>query len=156
MTSNHETPAGERLYFDDLRVGQRFVSRTQVIDQQQIIAYARQFDPQPFHVDPEAAKGSFFGGLVASGWHTAAITMRLLVESGPQIAGGMIGMGAELSWPRPTRPGDTLQVETEIIELHESKSRRDRGFGTIRCETRNQNGEVVLTLTCKVVAPRRV
>ena len=154
MTSP-KNDAAQPVYFDDLQVGQRFTSGAQVIDQQQMIDFARQYDPQPFHVDPGAAKNLFFKGLVASGWYTAAISMRLLVDSGPQIAGGLIGMGAEIAWPRPTYPGDVLQVETEITELRESKSRPDRGFATIRCETRNQRGETVQLLTCKVVVPRR-
>src|ERR1700692_3977406 len=105
-----------RLYLDDLHVGQRFTSATHVVDAAQIKAFARQFDPQPFHLDEEAAKGTMFGGLVARGWHTAAITMRLQVESGLPIAGGMIGIGGEMNWPRPTRPGDVLRVETAIRE----------------------------------------
>src|ERR1022692_363691 len=88
------------LYLDDLHVGQHFTSASHAIDAAQIKAFARQFDPQPFHLDEEAAKGTMFGGLVASGWHTAAITMRLLVESGLPIAGGLIGIGGEMSWPR--------------------------------------------------------
>jgi acyl dehydratase len=150
-------PAGTRpkLYFDDLHVGQRFTSRTQLLDERMIIEFARQYDPQPFHTDPEAAKHTLFKGLIASGWHTMAVTMRLLIESGPAIEGGMIGMGAEVSWPRPTRPGDILRVDTEIIDLRTSSSRPDRGVATIRCHTRNQRDEVVQVLTCKVFAPRR-
>src|SRR5262245_35570849 len=105
------------LSLEDLRVGQRFVSGTHRIDEEQIRAFAAQFDPQPFHLDAEAAKGTLFGGLVASGWHTAALTMRLLVEGGLPIAGGIIGAGAEITWPNPTRPGDVLQAESEVLEL---------------------------------------
>ena len=103
------TSSGERklLYFDDLQVGRRFVSRTHLVDEAQIVEFARQFDPQPFHLDAEAAKQTFFQGLAASGWHTAAITMRLLVESAP-IAGGVIGAGAEINWPKPVPPGRNL------------------------------------------------
>src|SRR5688500_838849 len=101
-TSHHATTGP--LYFDDLHVGQRFTSASHPIDAEQIQAFARQFDPQPFHVDVEAAKDSFFQELVASGWHTAAITMRLLVTGGIPIAGGLIGAGCEISWPKPTRP----------------------------------------------------
>jgi acyl dehydratase len=143
------------LYFDDLRVGQRFRSGTHRIDEEQIRAFAEQFDPQPFHLDAEAAKATLFTGLAASGWHTAAITMRLLVESGLPIAGGIIGAGGEITWPKPTRPGDVLQVESEIIELRPSRSRPDRGTATIRSETRNQLGDVVQVLTAKLVVPRR-
>src|SRR5437660_12462218 len=120
------------LYLDDLLVGQRFKSDTHLIDAEQIQAFARQFDPQPFHVDAEAAKNSFFQELVASGWHTAAITMRLLVQGGLPIAGGVIGAGCEVSWPRPTRSNSVLQVESEIIELRPSPTRPDRGMATVR------------------------
>jgi acyl dehydratase len=98
------------LYFDDLSVGQRFISGGYQIDEAQIKAFAKEFDPQPFHLDAEAANATFFGGLVASGWHTAAITMRLLVQSGMPIAGGLIGAGGEITWPKPTRPGDMLHA----------------------------------------------
>lgn len=153
-----ERPApspGDRLYFDDLHVGQRFTSGTHAIDEAQIREFAKQFDPQPFHLDAEAAKKTFFGELVASGWHTAAITMRLLADGGVPIAGGLIGAGAELSWPAPTRPGDVLHVESEIIDLRSSRSRPDRGIATIRSETRNDRGETVQVLTAKLVVMRR-
>ena len=142
-------------YFDDLRVGQRFVSGTHLIDEEQIITFAKQFDPQPFHVDPAAAKETVFHGHVASGWHTAAVTMRLLVTSGLSIEGGMVGASAEVNWPRPTRPGFVLRVETEVTELRPSRSRPDIGLATIRSETKNQQGEVVQILTAKLVVPRR-
>ena len=143
-----------RLYLDDLRVGQRFTSAAHTLDEQQIKAFARQFDPQPFHTDAEAARQTLFGGLVASGWHTAAITMRLMVEGTP-IAGGLIGMSAELSWPRPTRPGSTLHVEAEVVDVRSFGSRPDRGVATIRAETRNQLGEVVQVFQAKLLVPRR-
>ena len=142
------------LYLDDLRVGQRFVSGTYRIDEEQLRAFAGQFDPQPFHLDAEAAKETFFGGLVASGWHTAAITMRLLVESGLPIAGGIIGAGGEIAWPKPVRPGDVLQVQSEVLELRPSRSRPDRGIATVRSETRNQRGDTVQVLVAKLVVPR--
>lgn len=143
------------FFLDDLHVGQRFTSVSHTIDEEQITAFAKQFDPQPFRLDAEAAKATFFQGLVASGWHTAAITMRLLVESGLPLAGGVIGAGGEITWPRPTRPGDTLHVESEIIELRPSRSRPDRGMATIRSETRNQLGKTVQMLIAKLVVPRR-
>jgi len=143
------------LYFDDLSVGQKFTSGTHLIDEAQIKAFASQFDPQPFHLDAEAAKGSFFEELVASGWHTASISMKLLVEGGLPIAGGLIGAGGEMSWPRPTRPGSILQVESEVISLRASRSRPDRSLVVIRSETRNQHGEVLQVLTAKLVVPRR-
>ena len=105
-----------RLYLDDLHIGQCFTSGTHVVDEEQIKAFARQFDPQPFHLDNEAAKDTLFSGLAASGWHTAAITMRLLVGGGLPLAGGVVGAGGELDWPNPTRPGDTLHVESEVLE----------------------------------------
>jgi acyl dehydratase len=142
------------LSFDDLRVGQRFVSGTHRIDEEQIRAFAGQFDPQPFHLDAAAAKESFFGGLVASGWHTAAISMRLLVQGGAPLAGGIVGAGAEITWPAPVRPGDVLRVESEVVELRPSRSRPDRGIATVRSETRNQRGEVVQVLVAKLVVPR--
>ena len=144
------------LYFDDLQVGQRFVSGQHQLDEAQIIAFAKEFDPQTFHTDPVAAKDSFFQELVASGWHTAAVTMRLIVGGGMPIAGGSIGAGAEISWPRPTRPGDILHVESEVLELKASRSRPDRGVVTIRNQTHNQAGEVVQIMTAKLIVPRKV
>jgi acyl dehydratase len=145
----------EESYLEDLRVGQRFVSGSHTIDAAQIVAFAREFDPQPFHLDPEAAAHSFFKGLVASGWHTGAITMRLLVQGELQIAGGMIGGGGELTWPNATRPGDTLQVHSEVLAITPSRSRPDRGTISLRSETRNQRAEVVQLLTARLVVPRR-
>ena len=121
MANSHQASPTKALYLDDLHVGQRFTSGTHLIDEEQIRAFARQFDPQPFHLDAEAAKGTLFEGLVASGWHTAAITMRLLVESLP-ISGGLIGAGGEISWPKPTRPSAVLHVDSEILELRPSAS----------------------------------
>jgi acyl dehydratase len=151
-------PGGEKaaLYLEDLRVGQRFVSGTHRIDEEQIRAFAEQFDPQPFHLDAEAAKDTLFDGLVASGWHTAAVSMRLLVGGGLPIAGGIVGAGGEIAWPRPVRPGAVLHVESEILELRPSRSRLDRGVATVRSETRNQLGEVVQVLVAKLVVPRRL
>jgi len=144
-----------KLYLEDLNVGQRFTSRTHAVDAAQIIAFAREFDPQPFHLDPDAAEDSLFAGLVASGWHTAAITMRLLVESGLPLADGVIGASGELAWPKPTRPGDTLQVESEVLEIKPSQSRPDRGIVSVRILTRNQRNETVQSLTAKLVVFRR-
>jgi acyl dehydratase len=152
VTPRDATP----LYLDDLHVGQRFASATHAIDADQIKAFASAFDPQPFHLDDQAAEGTFFGGLAASGWHVAALTMKLLVEGGAPIAGGVIGAGGEFSWPKPTRPGDVLQVMSEVLEITPSRSRPDRGMVTMRSETRNQHGDVVQILTAKLVAPRRV
>ena len=142
-------------FLDDLAVGQRFVSGTRRIETQDIKAFAKAFDPQPFHLDEAAAADSLFGGLAASGWHTAAMTMRLLVEGGAPLAGGLIGAGAEVAWPRPTRPGDLLTVTSEVLEIRPSRSRPDRGMVTLRSETRNQDDEIVQTLVAKLVVPRR-
>ena len=144
------------LYLEDLRVGQRFVSGTHRIDEEQIRAFAEQFDPQPFHLDAEAAKDTPFDGLVASGWHTAAVTMRLLVGGGLPIAGGIVGAGGEINWPSPVRPGAVLHVESEILELRPSRSRPNRGMATVRSETRDQLGQVVQVLVAKLVVPRKV
>jgi acyl dehydratase len=143
------------LYLEDLHTGLRFSSATHAVDEQQIKAFARAFDPQPFHLDDAAAKATLFGGLAASGWHTAAITMRLLVGGGAPIAGGIIGAGAEIAWPNPTRPGDMLRVESEILSVTPSRSRPDRGTATLSAQTLNQRGEVVQTLTAKLIVPRR-
>lgn len=143
------------LYLEDFAVGQRFTSATHRIDADQIKAFASRFDPQPFHTDEIAAQTSFFKGLAASGWHTAAITMSLLVKSDMPIAGGLIGAGGEITWPRPTRPGDVLEVESEILAVTPSRSRPERGTITVRSETKNQNGEVVQILTSKMLVWRK-
>ena len=143
------------LYLEDFTVGRRFTSAAHTLDADQIKAFARQFDPQPFHLDEKAAETSFFHGLAASGWHTAAITMSLLVKSGMPIAGGLIGAGGELKWPRPTRPGDTLTVESEVLAVTPSRSRPERGLITVHSLTRNQNGEVVQDMTTRMLVWRR-
>jgi acyl dehydratase len=143
------------LYLDDLQVGQRFTSGSTKMEEAEIKAFAADFDPQPFHLDDSAARASLFGSLVASGWHTAARTMRLLVDGGAPIAGGVIGISGEIAWPRPTRPGDVLTAETEVLEVVPSKSRPDRGFATLRSETRNQDGELLQLFTMKLLVPRR-
>ena len=155
MSSGGPPDAAEPLYLDDLQVGRRFRSGAHALDEQQIKAFAAQFDPQPFHLDEKAARGTVFGGLAASGWHTAAITMRLLVTGGLPIAGGIVGRGGELGWPRPTRPGDVLRVESEVVEVVPSRSQPDRGTVTVRSETLNQRDEVVQTTTMKLLVPRR-
>ena len=149
------TPEKKRLYLEDLHVGQRFVTGSLAIDAEQIKAFARQFDPQPFHVDEEAAKQSFFGGLAASGWHTASLTMRLLVDDGPAFAGGNIGAGVEVAWPRATRPGDVLTVECEVTDIKPSLTKPERGIVSMRNETKNQRGEVVQVLKSKSLALRK-
>ena len=143
------------LYLDDLQVGQRFTSGSVTVEVAAITGFAAQFDPQPFHLDEAAARASLFGGLAASGWHTAALTMRLLVEGGAPIAGGIVGAGGEIAWPRPTRPGDVLTVESEVLAVTPSRSRPDRGMVILRSTTRNQNDEAVQILTARLVVPRK-
>jgi acyl dehydratase len=143
------------LYLEDFHAGQRFTSGTHALDSAQIKAFAARFDPQPFHLSETDADKSFFQGLAASGWHTASITMSLLVKSGMPIAGGLIGAGGEITWPRPTRPGDILQATSEIVAVTPSRSRPERGMITVRTETRNQKGEVVQILTSKMLVWKR-
>lgn len=144
-----------QLYLDDLFVGQKFVSGGHLIDEAQIVAYAQQFDPQVFHLDAEAAKHTFFQGLAASGWHTASVSMRLVTESIP-LADGVIGGGMEeLAWPQPTRPGDILQVDSEIIEIIPSQSKPNRAMVRVLCHTRNQRGEVLQRFRPKMVVFKR-
>ncbi len=154
MASNEG--ADPRLYFEDLQAGQRFTGkRTCTVDEAQIKAFAAEFDPQPFHLDTAAGRSTVFGGLVASGWHTAALTMRLLLDGGPRLAGGSVGLGAEIDWLKPVRPGDTLSVRGEVLATAPSASRPDRGRVTMRAETCNQRGEVVQVCISKVLVPRR-
>ncbi|MFP3550875.1 MaoC family dehydratase [Paraburkholderia sp. SIMBA_049] len=142
------------MYLDDLAVGSVFESTEHKLDIEQIREFAQRFDPQPFHLDEEAAQQTFFGGLAASGWHTAAITMKLLVESLP-LAGGVIGAGSEISWPRPTRPGDVLHVVSTIMEIAPSRSRPDRGIVTVQSDTLNQHGDLCQRSVARLLAFRR-
>ena len=147
--------AGGR-YLEDFVVGQIFGSARLRIDADQIKKFALEFDPQPFHLDDEAARDSIFQGLAASGWHTAALTMRLLVDSELKPAGGLVGAGFdEFRWPRPVRPGDELRVESEVLEVRPSKSRPGQGLVKVRMTTLNQNGEAVQILIANIVVPRR-
>lgn len=143
------------LYLDDMAVGDRYSSGEHAMDEAQIKAFAAQFDPQPFHLDDAAGRTTLFGGLAASGWHTASLTMRLQVTTGLPIAGGIIGAGAEISWPRPTRASDVLHVVSEVLEIQPSRSKPDRGMVTVRSETRNQHGDVLQLSTVRIVVPRR-
>ena len=145
----------ERLFLEDFQEGQRFESGTREITAEAIKAFAAEFDPQPFHLDEAAAKDSFFGGLAASGWHTMAVTMRLMVEGGVPIAGGVIGAGGEINWPRPTRPGDVLRVVSTVEKVTPSRSKPERGMLRMRSETLNQRGEVVQVLVANLLAWRR-
>jgi acyl dehydratase len=143
-------------YWEDFTVGQAFGSGTVTLTAQQIKDFASEFDPQPFHTDETAAAGSFFQGLVASGWHTAAVTMRLLVQSELRVAGGLIGAGLdEVKWPRSVRPGDTLRVVPEVLEVRSLKSHPERGLVRVRVQTFNQEDQLVQTLTANLFVPRR-
>jgi acyl dehydratase len=142
-------------YFDDLKVGDRFKSELLEVTEKQIIEFARDFDPQVFHLEPARAEKTIFKGLIASGWHTAAITMQLFVQT-LNFAEGAIGLGVdELRWPNAVRPGDTLRVETEIIERRRSRSKPNYGIIRVRNVTTNQRGEIVQTMTANAMVPRR-
>ncbi|MGZ5024299.1 MAG: MaoC family dehydratase, partial [Chthoniobacterales bacterium] len=134
------------IYFEDLKVGQRFHSEPFEVTEQGMTDFARQFDVQPFHLDARAAKNTIFGGLSASGWHTAAVAMRLFTTGPLQFVGGAVGLGVdELRWPAAVRPNDKLALETEILEMRTSRSKSQQGIIRIRNVMRNQNGEVVLS-----------
>ena len=145
----------KELYLDDLHVGQRFNSGSYVMEATRIREFAAEFDPQPFHLDEAAAEASVFKGLAASGWHTAAAAMRLLVTGGLPFASGIVSLGGEIAWPKPTRPGDTLHVESEIVEITPSRSKPHQGIVTVRGTMFNQNQEAVYVLTAKLLVPRR-
>ena len=143
-------------YLEDYAAGQIYWSGRKRVDKGEIIAFATEFDPQYYHLDEEAAKRSPFQGLAASGWHTAGMTMRLLVDGEFRPAGGILGVGFdELSWPRPVRPGDELRVKSEVLEVRPSKSKPDRGMIRVKNTTLNQNDEVVQMFTGNLLVPRR-
>ena len=144
-------------YLDDLVPGQRFAGSMRIrVDKDRIKTFAAEFDPQPFHLEESLANASIFGGLAASGWHTAAITMRLLVDGDFKPAGGLVGAGFdELRWPRPVRPGDELHVECEVLEVRPSKSRPEQGVVKVRATTLNQNEEIVQIFVGNLVVLRR-
>ena len=144
-----------RLYLDDMSVGMKFSSGTHLMDEAGIKAFAQQFDPQPFHLDEAAAQASVFKGLSASGWHTAAVSMRLLILGGLPFASGAVGLGGDIEWPRPTRPGDVLHVESEIVEIIPSRSKPQQGIVRVRNTTLNQNHEPVQVFTAKILAFKR-
>ena len=145
----------EQMYLEDLRVGQKFTSGTYVMEAARIKEFAAEFDPQPFHLVERAAQASIFKGLAASGWHTAAVAMRLLVTGGLPFANGLVGLGGEIAWPRPTRSGDILHVESEIVEITPSRSKPHQGIVTVRGTMFNQNREAVYLLTAKLLILRR-
>src|SRR5262245_13612879 len=143
-------------YREDYTVGQTFGSGRHRVDEQRIKTFAAEFDPQPFHLDAAAAASTIFGGLAASGWHTAAMTMRLLVDGDLKPAGGIVGLGFdEFRWPKPVRAGDELYIESEILEVQPSKSRPDQGRIKVRTTTFNQNGETVQIQVGNLLVPRR-
>jgi acyl dehydratase len=143
-----------RLYLDDLYVGQRFTSEPRQVTAEEIKAFAAEFDPQPFHLDEDAAKRSLFKGLAASGWHTAAMSMRMLVDSVP-LADGLVGAELQLAWPKPTRPGMTLRLSSEVLDIVHSRSNPNMAIVTVRNETRDQNGELVQVFTVKMPVFKR-
>lgn len=142
-------------YLDDFSPGQRFVTGTATVLADDIKAFAARFDPQPFHLDEAAAAQSVFGGLTASGWHTAAMSMRLLVDGDLRVAGGLVGVGGEMTWHKPVRPGDVLRVVSEVLDVRPSRSKPDRGIVTVRNETLNQRDEAVQVGVMKLVVPRK-
>ncbi len=145
-----------KRYFEDFKVGDSFKGGSIDVSQDTIIRFAREFDPQPFHLDPQAARQTMFGELVASGWHTAAMTMGLFATSEIEIANGIIGGGVDqMSWPRPVRPGDRLTVRSEVLEVRPSKSKPDRGMLKVRVDTLNQDGAVVQSFVGNLVVLRR-
>lgn len=143
-------------YFDDLVVGATYRAGPVTMERDRIVSFATEFDPQPMHVDETAASAGPLGGLIASGWHTAAVTMRLLVDGAcPRLASGAVGAGIEgLAWPTPVRPGDVLTAESEILELRASRSRPDRGLMKLRTITTRQDGAVVQSITAVIMVPR--
>jgi len=143
-------------YLEDFAVGQTYASGRLRVDKERIKSFAAEFDPQPFHLDEEAARQTIFGGLAASGWHTAALTMRLLVESELRPAGGIVGAGFdEFRWPRPVRPGDELRVQSEVLEVRPSKSRPEQGVIKVKTTTLNQKDEVVQVSVGNLIVPKR-
>lgn len=145
------------IYYDDLTIGQVFTSRAEPMSRERIVSFAEEFDPQPQHLSEELARSSMFGELVASGWHTAALTMRLQLEIllGRFPGGGMGAQIDKLAWLRPVRPGDTLHAKAEIMDMRLSRSRPDRGLITVQTTTLNQDNEPVQTMTAAILIPRR-
>ncbi|HEX9255346.1 MAG TPA: MaoC family dehydratase [Candidatus Angelobacter sp.] len=153
MTQSIQNKPG--LYLEDLSVGQKFTSGTFHVTEEKIKTFAAEFDPQPFHLNEAAAQASVFAGLAASGWHTAAIAMRLLVDGGLPLGNGIIGLGGELAWPKPTRPGDTLHVESEVLEIVPSRSKPNQAIVKVRSTTLNQHGDSVHSFTSKCLVFKR-
>ena len=153
MTQTPQSPS-EPLYLEDLHVGQRFASPPHLVDEAQIKRFAAEFDPQPFHLSHEGAEGTLFGSLAASGWHTAALTMRMLVEAVP-LADGLVGAELQINWPKPTRPGMELRVFSEVVDIMPSRSKPHMAMVTMRNETRDQDDKVVQVFTVKMPVFKR-
>jgi acyl dehydratase len=153
MDETHGSP--KPLYLDDLSVGQRFSSATYQMTEARIKSFAAEFDPQPFHLDEALSRRTIFGGLVASGWHMAAVMMRLLVDGGLPFATGIIGLGGEIEWTKPVRPGDTLGVESEIIEIIPSRSKPNQAVVRVRNIMSNQRGDQVQQFVAKILVFKR-
>ena len=143
------------MYLEDFEVGQTYRSSRLRVEADEIKRFAAEFDPQPFHLSDEAARATIFKGLAASGWHTAALTMKLIVQSDFRPVGGMVGVGFEGRWPKPVRPGDELHVEAEVLEVRPSGSNPARGLLVVRATTLNQVGEAVQLSTFTLLVPRR-
>ncbi|OVZ66407.1 enoyl-CoA hydratase [Pigmentiphaga sp. NML030171] len=147
---------GEARCFEDFQVGERWISEPTVITEEEIIAFARANDPQPMHMDPEAARAGPFGTLIASGWQIAALSMRVFLQAGGYGKTPMVGMGLdELRWTKPVKAGDTLVVEREVIETVRSKSRPGMGMIRTRVTVRNQDGDAVMSLVSLGRVPAR-
>lgn len=143
-------------YLDDLTPGDRFTGGPVTVTEGDVVAFAQRFDPQPFHTDPAAAAATLFKGLAASGWHTAALTMSMIVGGDTRLAGGIVGLGVEeLAWPTATRPGDVLRIENEVVEVRPSTTNPTRGTVRMRTTTFNQNDAVVQRMTATLLVPRR-
>jgi acyl dehydratase len=148
-------PAKPILYIEDLHIGQRFHAGPHLMTEERIKSFAAEFDPQPFHLDDAAARNTVFQGLAASGWHTAAVAIKMMVESDMRFSSGLIGFGGELTWPKPTRPGDILRLEAEVLEITPSRSKPQQGVVTVRTVVMNQADEPVYIFTAKILAFRR-
>jgi acyl dehydratase len=153
MDTNRDNRA--RLYLEDLSIGQRFVSSSFQMTEERVQSFAAEFDPQPFHLDPNIARATVFQGLAASGWHTAAVAMKLLVEGGLPLGNGIIGLGGELQRPNPTRPGDTVRVESEVIEIIPSRSKPNQGVVRVRSTMLNQKNDPVYIFSAKILVFKR-
>jgi acyl dehydratase len=144
----------QQLYLEDISVGQRFAGGPLTVEPEAVHTFAAQFDPQPFHLDETAAAGTLFGHVVASGWHTGSLTMRLLVESVP-FAGGTVGTRAEIRWPCPVFPGDQLHISVEVVDARPSAHRPEFGVVKLLVHTRNQTNQLVMEMTTLVLVRRR-